>query len=238
MDTEWALRELRRFVEMTKLTNPEPVPGFIDFSLYPQGDEDVIAIEVQVVEQILDRVLPRWRTTVPEDDSGKWQQHRQAAQRAIAQLERQEELREKLGDNAPTLDAGRMHPWAWEGARSLWQSGHFREAVRHASIQINAETQNKLGHRNKSETALFQEAYSDDNPKPGQPRLRLPDDDGGRTALGVRRGIRAFAEGCYAALRNPASHDVLAELPEVEALEQLAAFSLLARFVDRSEVKS
>jgi len=168
----------------------------------------------------------------------EWEQRRQAAQRAIVQLERQEELREKLGDNAPLLDAGRMHPWAWEGARSLWQSGHFREAVRAASIKINAEAQNKLGRRDVSETDLFKQAYSDDDPKPGRPRLRLPGDDGSRTALSERRGVMALAEGCYAALRNPASHVVLDELSEVEALEQLAAFSLLARFVDRSEVKT
>jgi hypothetical protein len=163
---------------------------------------------------------------------------RDLALRAIAQLERAEELREMLGDNAPLLDASRMHPWAWDNARSLWQSGHFREAVYGASRKVNAETQNKLGRRDVGETELFQQAYSKDDPRPGQPRLRLPDDDGSKTAVSVRRGIMALAEGCYAALRNPASHAVLDELSEVEALEQLAAFSLLARFVERSEVKT
>jgi hypothetical protein len=46
----------------------------------------------------------------------------------------------------------------------------------------------------------------------------------------------AFGQGCYLALRNPLSHeaDRLEELPENEALEQLAAFSLLARWIERS----
>ena len=136
----------------------------------------------------------------------------------------------------PQLDAKSLHPWVWEGARSLWRNGHFRDAVRMASVIVNAETQSKLATRDLSETALFQMAFSADPPAPSKPRLRRPEDDGGKTAMSVRRGMMAFAEGCYAAIRNPVSHDPLAELPEHEALEQLAAFSILARWVDRAKV--
>jgi hypothetical protein len=48
-------------------------------------------------------------------------------------------------------------------------------------------------------------------------------------------GHRFAGRGCYAALRNPAGHDE-GERSEIETLEQLAAFSLLACHVDRSEV--
>jgi hypothetical protein len=50
--------------------------------------------------------------------------------------------------------------------------------------------------------------------------------------------VAALAEGCFAAIRNPASHDALDELPEQEALEQLAALSVLARLVDSSTVQT
>jgi hypothetical protein len=238
VDADWALRQLREFVTLTTLVQPPRTPGITVFGdvRHIQGPLDQVVSSAQVVEQILDRVLRGWRETVPPDPHSRWQQERQAAQRAIVQLERAAEIRDKLGDNAPQLDAGNMHPWAWEGARSLWQSGHYREAVRAASVKLNAETQNKLGRRDVSEVALFQSAYSRDDAKPGQPRLRLPNDDGGQTALSERRGVMALAEGCFAALRNPASHDPLDELPEAEALEQLATISLLARFVDRSRV--
>ncbi len=237
MDRTWALDELRLFVDLTTLVQPRSDGGvaFLGDFGSPRGGAKIPAA-AQVVEQILDRVIPGWRGSVTPDKKGRWQQHRQAAQRAIAQLEREDELQEKLGDNAPTLDAGQFHPWAWEGARSLWQSRHFREAVRAASVKVNAETQNKLGVRDLGETGLFQMAFSADDPTPAKPRLRLPEDDGGKTALGVRRGMMAFAEGCYAAIRNPASHDDLDELPEPEALEQLAAFSVLARWADRAKV--
>lgn len=238
VDVKWALVELRRFIDVTTLFQPPPTPGIVFFGddRHPKGPASEIVAAAQVVEQILNRVLPDWRESIPRVKDNRWQQERQAAQRAVAQLERAAEVSEKLGDNAPRLNAGLMHPWVWEGARSLWQSGYLRDAVRAASVKVNAEVQNKLARRDIAETTLFQQAYSKEEPAQGSPRLRVPEDDGGKTALSVRRGIAALAEGCYAALRNPSSHDILDELPEIEALEQLAAFSLLARFVDRSSV--
>ncbi|SMO84565.1 Protein of unknown function (Hypoth_ymh) [Geodermatophilus aquaeductus] len=88
---------------------------------------------------ILARVIPDWQTAVPKDSYNRWSQRREAAQRAVTLLQRQAELREKLGDNAPTLDASRLHPWAWDGARSLWQRHHYREAVEAALKTVNAE---------------------------------------------------------------------------------------------------
>lgn len=238
MDTNWALSELEKFIGLTRLQQPQSDGGVVfmgDFA-YPVGGVEDIQASAQVVEQILDRVIPDWRTEVPDDGKKRWSQHRQASVRAVAQVKRQVEIAEKLGDNAPTISAAGFHRWIWESARSLWQSGHYREAVRAASVKLNAELQNKTGRRDISEQPLFQQAFSDDAPQSGKPRLRPPGDDGGKTAKSVRRGIVAFAEGCYAALRNPSSHDELAELSEQEALEQLAAFSLLARWVDGSMV--
>jgi hypothetical protein len=56
--------------------------------------------------------------------------------------------------------------------------------------------------------------------QPGRPqaravlRSRLMDDGGSKTLNSLQRGAMAFAEGCYAALRNPGSHDRQTELPE------------------------
>lgn len=234
MDTEWALRELQSFVEATRLVAPPPIPGVTVLSddRIIAGNRQEVVGAAQVVEQILDRTLPGWRSSVESDKTGRWQQQRNAALRAIAQIERQEELEEKLGDNAPRLSASTFHPWVWEAARSLWQSSHFREAVRAASVKVNAEVQNKVNRRDVAETDLFNQCFSEDPPKLGAPRLRLPSDDDSKTARSVRRGMRSFAEGCYAGIRNPASHDPLRELAEHEALEQLAAFSILARWID------
>lgn len=132
MDVEWALSELRDFIELTTLRQPASGGGIVymgDFASPVGRSSDIIAA-AQVVEKILDRVIPRWRTEVPDDGKKRWARHRQAAIRAVTELERQAEIGERLGDNAPTISAGGLHPWVWEAARSLWQSGHYREAVR------------------------------------------------------------------------------------------------------------
>ena len=109
-----------------------------------------------------------------------------------------------------------------------------------AAIRINAETQAKLGRMDVSETALFNEAFSLDAPKLGAPRLRLTKDDGGRTYQNLHRGARSFADGLYTAIRNPGMHQPQESDGGEEqlALEQLAAFSLLARWIDQADFDS
>lgn len=244
IDITWARDELAQFLKLTELYRPADPPGVMTISshLSNRGSRDEIVASAHVVEQILDRVLPRWRTEVPDNRNktvNRWYQHREAAQRAEAALRRDAEVRARLGDDAPQLSAGSMHPWAWDGARALWRSGHFREAVTAAARKVNAETQNKAGRRALSETKLFQSVFSQNPPKAGEPRLRLMADDGSDTFRSVHRGAMAFAEGCYAGIRNPNSHeDGLPELPEHEALEQLAAFSVLARWVASATVQT
>jgi hypothetical protein len=240
LDAEWAISELQIFLRLSELRRPPSRPGVTDLTgrMVTVRSSDEIVSQAQVVEQILHRVIPDWRTSVAMDQANRWIQHREAAQRAIAQLQRMEEVREKLGDSAPSLNASTLHPWVWEAARSLWQSGHYRQAVGQAAAKINAEAQNKAGSRKRSETDLFNIVFSADRePKADNPRFLLPGDDGGKTADSVRRGVRSFAEGCYAALRNPISHDPDVEVEEHEALEQLAAFSILARWIDSSTVR-
>ncbi|MCY9787923.1 TIGR02391 family protein [Nocardiopsis sp. EMB25] len=241
MDVEWAITKLDRFLNLARLSLPPA--GSFEFSdrMVNTGRPEAIVHAAPVVEQIIDRVIPDWRITVSDYQNvnvNRWCQHIEAAQRARALLLDQEEIREKLGENAPDLNAATLHPWAWQGARSLWESGHYQEAVAAAARKINAETQNKVDRKDITETALFKECFSTDEPKPGKPRLRVMPDDGSSTYKSVQRGVMAFAEGCFAAIRNPAAHlDGQDELTESEALEQLAAFSVLARWVDAASTE-
>ena len=120
-----------------------------------------------------------------------------------------------------------------------WNSGFYHQAVMQAAIRINAETQAKLGRVDVSEIALFNEAFSLSEPKKGAARLRLAENDGSRTYENLHRGARAFADGLYTAIRNPGMHTPPPSNGGEEqiALEQLAAFSLLARWVHRADVE-
>lgn len=230
MNEEWALEQLGHFRDLTRTTwRTYDMGSFEEIA----GSEEEIVKSAHVTEQILDRVTPGWRraaaATLPD---GLWKPLHAATLRAITEIETAAEVRENLGDIAPTMTAGAMHPWVWGAARSLWQSNHFGEAVAAAAVKVNAELQNKVSRRDVSETALFQQCFSNEPPSAGKARLRPVGDDDGATALSVRRGIVALAEGVYAGIRNPASHDGPGDPPEQVALERLATISLLARWVD------
>ncbi len=239
MNTEWAIEQLDEFIRATTVTYVPSPPNSVGFHSYRTSiSEDEIVKCAQVVEQILDRVVPGWRGEIKKKDRQKWSVHYEASIRAREALLRADEVRKNLGEDAPDLSAAALHPWIWSGASSLWQSGHYREAVEGAIKKLNAETQNKVRRRDVSETDLFKQAFSMDEPKPGKARLRRMKDDGSDTYKSVQRGAMSLAEGVFAGIRNPLSHEVDHEFSEQEALEYLAALSVLARWVDKSEVET
>jgi uncharacterized protein (TIGR02391 family) len=239
MNTEWVIEQLDDFIKATAVTYVPSPPNSIGFHSYKTAiPDDEIVKRAQVIEQILDRLVPGWRSEIKKKDRQKWSVHYEASIRAREALLRADEVRKNLGEDAPDLSAAALHPWIWSGASSLWQSGHYREAVEGASKKLNAETQNKVGRRDVSETDLFKQAFSMDEAKPCKSRLRRMKDDGSDTYKSVQRGAMALAEGIFAGIRNPLSHEARQELLEQEALEYLAALSVLARWVDESDVEA
>jgi hypothetical protein len=235
LDSPWAIEEINLFLRTTDRV-ASTASGVIGYHVM-RGSVLEASERAHVVEQILDRVLPGWSRERPGSDR-RYAWLRDQASRAKVTLQRADELAEKLGDNAPDMDAANLHPWAWENGRSFWSTGHHHQAVMQAAIRVNAETQAKLGRMDVSETDLFNQAFSLDDPKSDSPRLRLMENDGGKTYVSIHKGARAFAEGLYTAIRNPGMHTPPpADGGEEQlALEQLAAFSLLARWVDQASV--
>lgn len=50
-----------------------------------------------------------------------------------------------------------------------------------------------------------------------------------------QRGLHLLAQGAFAGIRNLVSHEVV-DLTESEALEQMAVLSIVARWVDETEI--
>lgn len=241
MNVELAIGELDKFITMTVMTNnSRSGPGYVSITHRSStaSSDAYVTKQAQVVEKILDRVIPTWRTDIDLSKTNRWTRQREAAIRAREELVRTEEVNQNLGGNAPELSAAELHPWIWSGASSLWQSGHYREAIEGAIKKLNAEAQNKVERRDVSETDLFKQAFSMDDPKLGKARLRRIRDDGSDTYKSVQRGAMIFAEGVFAGICNPLAHEANQELSEQEALEYLAALSVLARWVDQSQTEA
>lgn len=236
MDAAWAVAEINAFLDVTAQISPNtPGSGVYIIGTVMRGPMTEADARAHVVEQILDRVLPQWKVDRPERDRDyRWL--RGQASRARSAIERRRELAAKLGDDAPEMDASKLHPWAWANGASYWRTGHYHQAVMQAAIRINAETQAKVGRMEVSETKLFNEVFSLNAPTPGAPRLRLMTDDGSDTYKNLHRGAGALAAGLYMAIRNPGVHQGKGVTDEHLALEQLAAFSVLARWVDQAQV--
>lgn len=140
----------------------------------------------------------------------------------------------------PKLASGfgqvRLHPTVADAAQVLWQGEHRREAVEQAARAVSALVQGKLRRSDVADDQLMQQAFSDDPPKPGAPRLRFPGSQATPTWSSRMRGARMFSQGCFAGIRNVAAHEHRVDWNHDVALEYLAAFSVLARWIDECEV--
>jgi len=157
------------------------------------------------------------------------------ARYALGRLRTGAETTEKLGSTAPTMKADLLHPDIWDAAEKRWVAGHYSDAVQRAASALNASVQNLVSRYDVSDSDLMAQAFSLSPPEAGKPRIRWPGDDTDLTVKSMRSGILSFSQGIFKAIRNPATH-LTTEIPKQDALEQLAALSTLARWIDRCRV--
>ncbi|MCY3618189.1 MAG: hypothetical protein OXH29_12220 [bacterium] len=167
------------------------------------------------------------------------------ALRLIGILERQADYQQIFGPEGPTLAADRLHSWVWSAAANLWDDGHHIAAVDAAFKKVELQTQQKLrASKRRSGADLYAQAFSLDDPKPDTPRLRIPHIDRAEaqeTWNSAHEGAMHVGMGCAKGIRNPLAHpsedtSETGEDEKQEALEQLAALSVLARWVDECDV--
>lgn len=160
-----------------------------------------------------------------------------AATRGIGWLLDYEERQRHLSPQGPTMAADELHHWVWNPAREFWDMGKYTAAVAEAAKTLNARVQTILGVTT-SDRELMQDAWSLNPPKPGSPRLRMPGEDPtSKTWKSRQEGALYLGIGWYSGVRNPAIHEVDPTDRQV-ALEQLAALSLLARWIEEAEVRT
>lgn len=173
-----------------------------------------------------------------EAEYGNFDGPLRATLRLKALLVNQQDLDRVARSSVPSLSVESLHRWVWDAASSFWADKHHRAAVHAAAAQVELHLQAKLGRHDVSGAALLRQAFSLDQPQPGKPRLRfLAFAEGSERYKSIHEGAVAFGAGLAQAFRNTAAHDPLRPLSEDVALEQLSAFSLLARIVDSATVQ-
>ena len=233
-DPEAALEKLREFRELQE-----------EAVLYWPGDappatQEAIAKREPLVEGIagvLDRASVVLVSSGPRRAIA-------VTNRLIGILENREDHERILGPSGPALAASRLHQWVWSAAANLWDDGHYGAAVEAASKKVELQTQKKLRSRKRYGKDLYAQAFSTDDPKPDAPRLRFPHVDEAEekaTWTSAHEGAQHLGMGCAQGIRNLRAHpsEDISEPDEdekQEALEHLAALSVLARWVDACEV--
>ncbi|MCF8781240.1 TIGR02391 family protein [Rhodococcus ruber] len=242
IDVPWVCKTLDEFVQEVRPIKP-PSPSGVALAT-PQRHAAcgrVKAIELaEVARQVLDRLYPEWQAENGPSKYFEFKSERDSAMRLLARLRSFEEVRRHLGsvDPSPRLVAGAMHPIVWGAAKTQWSTGHRHEALLAAAKAVNSYLQTRLNRRDVSEQDLVKQAFSEKDPEPGKPRLRFDDIEDEQTKKSMQNGALQFGAGCFAGIRNPVGHlpNEQVDLSEQEALEQLAALSVFARWVDRTEI--
>ncbi len=194
------------------------------------------------VRPVLDRLYPEWQDENEDDPYFEFGQVRDAGLRLIERIKSRDEVEEILGPSnpAPRLVADQFHELVWSAAQAQWKTGHRHEAVLAASKAVNSQLQAKLERRDLSEVRLIREAFSEKEPADGKPRLSFSNFEDEQTRNSMREGVMSFGVGCFMAIRNPVGHlpNAEHELSEQQALECLAALSLLAGWIDEAKLRA
>ena len=101
-----------------------------------------------------------------------------------------------FGEKGPRLAAANLHPWIWNSAVSLWDSGHYADAVNRASTDLfDVHLPQKLGIAKVGGIDdRITKAFSSNPPTSAEPRLRFPG-----VAPGVRTGPTLTKVRCTSA---------------------------------------
>lgn len=165
----------------------------------------------------------------------QWDNLRQGVVRAVGALRTQPAVDAILAPAGPKIAAGELHPVVWQAAARLWDQGNRRLALQTAATMIDAHLQAKLNVVKPSGYDLVTQAFKPDA-KPGSKVLRFAQySQGSDDWTSAHQGAMHFGQGCMMAIRNLATHHAVEPSPEL-ALEQMAALSVLCRWIDDAEV--
>ena len=239
------LRHLRSSEEGWKgeLTDPydrSDLPPQVEFGTYVEYVEFLKRAVVgrqRLLEEIAERIDPGEPTDrFKKDLFGSWDSAEEAALRLRGILESETDHKRILGTRGPTLAAEGLHPWVWEAAAKLWDDRHYKQAVLDAANAVELRTRRKVGVEKLSGRDVYAQAFGID-PQGLPKRLRIVGLDVGTDAWkSAQEGVKFLGMGCSAGIRNWAAHPTDKDVTEQEALEYLAAFSVLARWVDAAEL--
>jgi hypothetical protein len=237
IDAETVERKLRRALDFSEQAGVEDAAVLKEMAMtalevaYPNGHRRRVEVSQTKVGPAAEiRRNPAIRAFY----SAGWPGEQEKIRLALAAT--LDDLQDGMIKQLPVVPS-QLHPWFAAEAAELWAAGNHRHAVEEAARAVEIRLRDKIGwDGNGTGSKLVEAAFGAAAPKSGERRLRFAgyqtDSDAWRDA---HLGAMAFGRGCFMRLRNLHTHGQVDAEPE-EFLEALAAFSLLARWVDSANV--
>jgi hypothetical protein len=235
MDRDWMRQQLDDFVTLVEKYehSRDPAEYVGDGKL-----NDELHRAEPTLKQILQLLDPQLAEKINIDMMAGPALARNEAQRGIGILTSMDEWAVRLTPDAPALAADRFHPWVWDPAAPLWAADAYQDAVLAAARTVNRRVQQKIGRHGASDADLFLQTFDMKDAVPGKARLRFSGDRTSPTWRARQEGAKYFGAGVFQGIRNVAAHEDGVSWSQQEALEHLAALSVLARWVDEATVES
>jgi hypothetical protein len=194
---------------------------------------------ILTIAETIDRGLAdkiRDRSSVPWE----WATAEEGCLELLGHLRYQSEMEapvgsgEPIGVRSPIGVESQLHPGVWLSASSAWEGGRYTEAVKAGSFFVMGSLlPDKLNTFDLAGIELIAEALSLDPPRPGRPRLRLPQVTPDTEAwVRAHSGVEHVGIGCVLTMTSLA----LGVLESGKALQFLVALSMFAGWVDEAEV--
>jgi uncharacterized protein (TIGR02391 family) len=128
------------------------------------------------------------------------------------------------------FDEMQLHPKVIEVSKSLFETGHYSEAIFAAFKAVTNFVQKKTGSNLDGKTLMAQ-VFSETSPMIRLNQLKTPSDKD------EQEGFKFLFMGAVVGIRNPKAHDNVKQVDPYRTLEYLALASLLVKRVDEGVVK-
>lgn len=230
MNIEWVLKKLDDFVAMTT-PSPAHSPQYSLSVGYAFADSEILAARV-AIDQILDKVLPDWRQRFSGSTLDRYLDIRKACIYAKELVTVQNEITENLGADEPVIKISNIHPTVLEASKSLFNSGHYREAISNTGNVVLAKISDFSKRTDVSGLPLIEQLFSSSAPQIGKPRIKVPEFGTDDSTNNYRNGLKGLATAVVALMRNLNSHEAL-NYSKDECVEHLATMSLFLRNLEK-----
>ncbi|MFI6606882.1 TIGR02391 family protein [Streptomyces sp. NPDC050507] len=234
MDHSYAVKKLSVFLEdvnayLSHIDAARSEMG-VEWPDWPQN----LVLEAVRASQIINAYVPGLGDVDEDDESNEsyWLRMRFGAVQALGHATFGDELAVFLRPTSPSIAADAMHPWVWEPAAPLWAADAHQDAVLAGARVVNRRLQLKLGRHDIGEKDLCLQTFSPTPPTSGKPRLRFEGDRDTPTWKARQEGAMYLSAGAFLGIRNLAAHEEKVTWNKHVALEYLATFSVIARWIE------